>query len=66
MSQRPPLDREPVNPSADLPTSEESYKCAQCGTSFPVGDATQAKCPTCGKTCTRDTCQVVVTSNQGY
>ncbi len=66
MSERPPLDREPINPSADRPSSEESYKCRNCGRSFPVGDGTQAACPTCGQTCTRETCQVVVTSNQGY
>jgi hypothetical protein len=66
MSERPPLDPESVTPSAVGPSSEESYKCSNCGTSFPVGEGTQAKCPTCGKTCTRETCQVVVTSNQGY
>lgn len=52
-------------PAKDLleATTVQSFKCPECGNMYPVE---QGKCGVCGHDCTKDTCQILNTSNQDY
>ncbi len=47
-------------------TTVETFKCWSCGRAYPTEGKPEGQCPSCGQTCNRDRCEVVLTSNQGY
>lgn len=46
--------------------AEESFKCNRCGYTFSRGLSREKKCPSCGFTCTVDSCQSLGVSNEEY
>ena len=56
----------PMEPSLGQATSEESFKCWNCGLMYATNGRAEAHCPTCGETCTRERCVVSQSSNEDY
>lgn len=44
----------------------ETFTCFRCGEMFPTEGKDRNTCPVCGQECTRDTCTVSFTSNEGF
>ncbi len=63
--QRTP-DLFPVRPDEAAASTDEVFKCWNCGTMYPTEGESEGQCPVCGKTCTNEICLVTFASNQGY
>jgi rRNA maturation endonuclease Nob1 len=55
-----------MEPSLGQATSEESFKCWNCGLMYATEGRAEARCPSCGQTCTREKCMVSQSSNEDY
>ncbi|MBI4497207.1 MAG: hypothetical protein HY689_04825 [Chloroflexi bacterium] len=47
-------------------SSEESFKCRNCGYTYPTEGQQERVCPECGHTCTRDSCRVYYASTEDF
>jgi len=56
----------PMEPSEKIATSVESFRCWNCGEMYPTDGRNEGRCPVCGQTCTRERCEVLFASNEGY
>lgn len=56
----------PMSPSEPQAYSEESFKCWNCGLMYATEGKNEGRCPVCNQTCTREKCEVLSASNQGY
>ena len=51
---------------AETGSTEEDFRCPTCGEMFPTNGEDEGDCPVDGTHCTRDTCLVIVASNEGF
>ncbi len=56
----------PTMPDEGAASSDEVFKCWNCGHMYETNGQDQGTCPVCGQTCTRDRCAVLFASNEGY
>jgi hypothetical protein len=54
------------NPSSRETSTEESFKCSQCGDSYPTDGLKSKECPVCGRVNKRGVDKIVFPSNEGY
>jgi rubrerythrin len=47
-------------------STEEDFRCPQCGEMFPTDGKDENDCPVCGTHCTRDKCLVLKASDVGF
>ncbi len=60
------FDLFPTRPDEGAASSDEVFKCRNCGSMYPTEGKSEGTCPVCGHTCTRDSCMVTFASNEGY
>jgi DNA-directed RNA polymerase subunit RPC12/RpoP len=46
--------------------ASKSFKCSRCGTMFEINNLNSEKCPVCGNICTKDNCELMEASDEGF
>ena len=56
----------PTKPDEGATSSSEVFKCWNCGTMYPTSGQSEGQCPVCGESCSRERCEVLDASNEGF
>jgi hypothetical protein len=66
LRQPEPESIEQMEPSLAKATTEEMFKCRNCGCEYATEGKNEGACPVCNQVCTRQSCRVGCFSNEGF